>query len=224
MIKLILYSTVLLLSVIFGFLYVKPEYDVVQVRQADLKILNETFKSTETMKDLVNQIRGTLNSIDPADTARARVFLPETIDEVRFANNLQSMGVTDGVVLADIKVGDKVKKIQTVGATSTVRVASTANVPAQALSENVSSGVSQQKTGAVLNEKKYTTTKASFSLITTYEKFIPFLNDLEKSLGLINITAVSFEEYNDVSSAKSLGKGSPVYQYKVELETYSLKK
>ena len=71
-------------------------------------------------------------------------------------------------------------------------------------------------------EKKYITTKASFSFISTYGQALLFLDSLEKSLGLINITALSFSPQEQKSGVK-MGVGTAYYQYKLEIETYSLR-
>ncbi len=229
MIKFIASIAVLILSVAFAFLYVMPEYNRTQNNLADLKILNETLKSTETMKELVRQIGDSLDSIDPAITSRSRVFLPETIDEIRFANNLQSIGARNGMILMDIKVGEKVKKIEKVIASGTVSADGKVipvNGPSGSLDANKVVDVNIQKIVGATAEKKYITTKASFSLSATYKKFDILLNDLEKSLGIIDITLLSFQENKealDTKDIKNTQKDTLLYKYTVEIETYSLK-
>ena len=83
----------------------------------------------------------------------------------------------------------------------------------------------QKSTGAGAT-KKYVTTKASFSLTTTYEKFLILLSDLERSLGIINITGLSFQEHKESLGTRDIRntqKGTLLYKYTVEIETYSLK-
>ncbi len=207
MIKFILSIVVIVISVAFAFFYVRPQYGRIQNSLADLKILNETLKSTESMKELVKQIGDSLDSIDPADTERARIFLPETIGGVRFASNLQSIAARNGMILMDVNVISGSSKIVNLDANKVV-------------------GVNIQKTVGATAEKKYNTTKVNFSLATTYEKFHLLLNDIERSLGIINITSLYFEEYNELlntKDAENIQKGSLLYQYRIEIETYSLK-
>ncbi len=226
MTKLILSIVTLTLSLAFVFMYVIPEYDRTQNSLADIKVLNETLKSTEIMKELVKQIGDSLDSLDPVVTSRSRVFLPEVIDEIRFANNLQSIGARNGMVLMDIKVGEGVKNIEKVVASVGVGAfgkIAPVNRPNITTDTNRTVDVDIQKSIGTTSEKKYATTKASFSLVTTYEKLIILLNDLERSLGIINITALSFQENKEVLGVKNTQRGAILYKYTVEIETYSLK-
>lgn len=221
MIKPILSIIVIVLSAVFAFLYVKPEYNRTEERRADIKTLSETLKSAEVIKDLIRQTGESLNSIDPKDIERFGVLLPETIDGIRFANNLQGIGVANSIILSGIKVEERSKEDKSVkaaipGFTSTVSNAISLDRPDPG-SQNASVKVPS-------SEKKYATTKASFSVITTYEKFLLFLDDIEKSLGLITVTSLSFREYQESSNARvSATSGPSLYQYTVEIETYSLK-
>ncbi len=233
MIKFILSVVVLVLSVAFAFLYVKPEYNRMEKGQADLKILNDTLKSTETIKELVKQIEDSLDSIDPADSMRSSIFLPETIDEIRFANNLQNIGFRNSIVLMDIKVGEGAKKIEKIITPSAVNADGKiipVNRPSGSLNTNLLATpavvVNIQKSIGDAALKKYVTTKASFSLATTYKKFAILLNDLERSLGIIDITSLSFQEHKDAldtGDIKNIQKDTLLYKYTVEIETYSLK-
>ncbi len=227
MIKFISSIIILVLSLAFAFLYVRPEYDRTQSSLADLKILNNTLESTEKMKELVIQIRDSLASIDPVDTERASVFLPEMIDEIRFANNLQSIGAKNGIALIDIKVGEGEKeKISVSGAVSADGEGFLLNRPSRSLDTKKAVNQDTQKPTESDSEKKYVTTKVSFSLSTTYEKFLVLLGELERSLEIINVTSLSFQEHkegSDTDGTKNTPKGDLLYKYTVEIETYSLK-
>ncbi len=228
MIKFILSIVALVTSLFFAFLYVKPEYSRIQNNLASLKILNETIRATETIKKLIKQIGDSFDSIDPADIARSSVFLPERIDEIRFANNLQSIGARNGMVLVDIKIGEGVKKIEKVIVPEVLNAdgGGTSYSPIRSLDANKIVDVNIQKTVGTVADKKYVTTKASFSLTTTYEKFELLLNDLERSLGIINVTLLSFQENKeavDTNDIKNTQQDTLFYKYMVEIEIYSLK-
>lgn len=59
--------------------------------------------------------------------------------------------------------------------------------------------------------KPYNSATVSFAFTASYEKFKLFLNDLEKSLRILDIKSLSLE---------SQEKGSGLYSYKVEFEIY----
>jgi hypothetical protein len=205
MIKPILSLIILAFSVGFGFFYAKPKYDEVQSTRADLQQLIQTAQSASEIKDIITETGRSLSAVDAEDMVRFDVFLPEKLDSIRFANNLQHIGAADGLTLLNIKVEQegKIEKA-TLGRTAGV-------------------GTPVAKGGAE-TEKKYGATKASFAFVATYSGFLLFLDDLEKSLGLINITSLAFKELSASVDEKVAKKDlPPLYQFNIEIETYSLK-
>lgn len=214
MIRPILYIIVIIVSLGFALLNVRPAYYRVEARRAFLESLNNASNSTDKIKALIGQAEKELSKIDPVNLEKFNVFLPETIDEVRFINNLSHIGSLNGIVLENINVekaensptssqGESLKK-------NLITLPSFPYAPTPASS------------GGVPSEKKYVTTKAHFSFNAPYKEALVFLNNLEKSLGLINITALSFSPQEQKSGTKA-GSGSISYRYTLELETYSLR-
>lgn len=198
---------IIVISFGFAFFYVRPEYSLVGERRADLDTLMVTSKSSNMIKTLINETEKNLNSVNSVDLARFDIFLPEVIDPIRFANNLQHIGITNGLVLENIKVEEPARNTQDSAGLS---------------AGNQPSPITQPQ-GAVL-EKKYATTKTNFTFTATYEKFHIFLNDIEKSLGLINITTLSFQPVVETPDPKKIKSvGLQIYQFTVAVETYSLK-
>ena len=190
--------------------------------------LNETLKNSDRIKTLIDQTKQNLNSINSEEGARFAVFLPETIDGIRFANNIQHIGQINGIVVEEIKIipvpdgvnagqnGSAAKQSLLQGVVNTFSLENKIQSP-QAVSP------AAPKT-ATTNGKKYATTKAHFSFSSTYESFQLFLNDLEKSLSLLNVTSLSLVPETETTSTKKINGASPIiYQFTVELETYSLK-
>lgn len=221
MFKPIISLAVIIFSLGFGVFYVKPAYDRVQEKRANIVTLDKTFKTTDTIQDLIDQTAESLRVVDPDALTRFNVFLPETIDEIRLANNLQSLGEKNGLVLNDIKVTEKEK--------SQKKEAPKSGGATGALSRTLSVGqagpVGQQGAGATTGEtaeSKFKATKAGFTVVATYDGFRLFLDDLEKSLGVINITSLAFREFGGGEDS-ALPKGaSSLYDFTVEIETYSL--
>lgn len=219
MIKPILSLIVLIISIGFAIFYVKPEYDHVQDMRADLKKLSGIIEDTNKIKTLIKQTGEILNAIDVDNQTRLNVFLPETLDPIRFANNLQSLGLKNGIVLSEIEVEEKKPD------------ATTQSTP-KPTAEDVSAGtagkifsISQQSTTqAGAQPQRYVTTKANFIFSATYGGLLSFLKDLEKSLGLINITSLSFKPLHSADDEKVVKEDSAIlYQFTAEIEVYSLK-
>lgn len=227
MIKPIISFVVLILSIAFGFFYVVPAYNLNVERRGDIESLAQTLKSSEKIKTLISETKSSLGNINTDDLSRFEVFLPERIDTIRLANNVQYIGRKNRIILSDIKVEGAANVAKngsaSNGASVTEGLVSTFSVGAQV---DKAEGTNIKKpTDSATVDKKYATTKISFTFGSSYETFQLFLNDLEKSLGLFDITSLSFTP-DDKASVGGVSKGansSPTYQYTMTLVTYSLK-
>jgi hypothetical protein len=70
-----------------------------------------------------------------------------------------------------------------------------------------------------VNARNYAITRGSVVFTSSYGGFKAFLNDIEKSLTLINVTELSFSPRKD-GAKKSV---TSLYDFKMEVETYSIK-
>lgn len=212
MIRPILYIIVIIVSLGFALLNVRPAYSRMEAKRAFLGTLNDASNSTDKIKVLIKQTELELFKIDPVNLEKFNVFLPETIDEIRLINNLSHIGVSNGIVLEDISIEKKNKK-----QASSREELSGGKLLALPSFLQGSSASSQNSPF----EEKYVTTKARFSFTASYEKALIFFSDLEKSLGIINITALSFFPQEQKIGGKG-GSAPVLYRYNLELETYSL--
>lgn len=226
MIKPILSLIIIAFSLGFGFFYAKPKYDQVQGIRADLQKLEQTAQSAKEIKDIIEETGKSLDQVDADDLARFDVFLPETLDGIRFANNLQHIGIVNGLILSDIKVEQQEKQKQQAKPAATEPTAVGAVGKVFSIDRPITDGTTPAKGGTEAGAK-YNATKASFAFASTYSGFLLFLNDVEKSLGLINITSLSFKELAAATEEKTVQSVQkdlpPLYQFNIEIETYSLK-
>ena len=218
---------VLLLSIGFAFFYVVPAYNLNKERRGDIESLTKILSTSGEIKTLIEKTKKNLSGIDPSGLSRFESFLPSKIDPIRFANNIQYLGRKNRLVLSDIKIEEpasvskggvvagQVGPVQSV--LNTLSIGSKID-QAQGSMDNVPA-----LPGAETGSSKYATTKATFSFSATYETFLLFLADIEKSLGLINLKSLSFSVLPDTSTSKSTKTTTPIYQYVMEIETYSLK-
>lgn len=216
---------VIVLSLAFAFFYVRPLYGRVQTSRMSIVDLNNTLKRADTIKGLISETERDLAGIDALDRDRFAVFLPETIDTIRLANDVQHMGVARGVVVENIKVEEQKGAVSSTpaGPRGATGASGTLN-NVFSLERNPTQGA--QTGGAVagqasVQDKKYRATKVSFMTTTSYRTFLNLLDDLEKSLGLINLTSLSFAPVTEAAGTKK--SGVPLYQYTVEAEVYSLR-
>lgn len=194
---------VIILSLGFSFFYVTPEYAITQKRSVDITTLDRTLKDAGEIQSLINQTETTLNSINPVELSRFAVFLPETTDTLRLANNIQHVGIAHGITIEQLKVDDTSKKGQSADLSGV-----------QGVAADVSTKTSTPQ---------YTTVKTTFSMTTSDEAFRAFLADLEKNLGIMNVTTLTFTPVTDAASGKIARSAAPQYKYSVAIETYALK-
>lgn len=218
MIKNIFSFAVLIFSVIFLFLYMKPLYDLTEKRRADIALLNEALGKANSVKSVIKETETILSDISSFERSRFDTFLPSTIDEIRFVNNIISITRARSVVAENIKIEkrstdtsqESVSKDSLKGGLQKVF----------SLDKGGSSGVAPITSDTALGGV-YVATPVSFSFIASYSTMLLLLDDMEKSLGLINVNSLSFKEYtDDGGSAKN---SVPRYYVTINLETYSIK-
>lgn len=217
MIKNIFSFAILIFSVAFLLLYVKPLYGSTEKRKTDIGLLNETLEKANSVKRVINETGVILNDISSFERMRFNTFLPSTIDEIRFVNNIVGITRARSVVAEDIKIEKGDKGTSQDGASKDSLKVGLQKV--FSLEKDNSGDVTPTTSGTV--EGGYVATTASFSFIASYQTMLLLLDDIEKSLGLINVTSLSFKEYtgDGVSAQNSV----PRYQVNIKLETYSIK-
>lgn len=127
------------------------------------------------------------NSISDDDRIRLEKMLPDNIDNVRLIIDVNSIGTRHGVVLRNVHTS--------------------ANDTAKASASTGGGTLSGGNSAA-----QYNTVSISFSVSTTYENFISLLQDMERSLRIMDISSVSLNSSDN-----------GVYDYGVEIKTYWLK-
>lgn len=218
MIKNIFSFAVLIFSVIFLFLYVKPLYGLTEKRRADIALLNEALGKANSVKSVIKETEIILSDISSFERARFDTFLPSTIDEIRFVNNLISITRARSVVAENIKI----EKRSTGSSQESAGKDSLKGGLQKVFSlEKGNPGDTTPLTSGTTPAGVYVATPVSFSFIASYPTMLLVLNDIEKSLGLINVNSLSFKEYvDDGGSAKN---SVPRYNVTINLETYSIK-
>lgn len=207
---------VILVSVAFGFMYVKPQYERAQSQREAIVSLDETLSIADKIKLKIEGTKTELGNVSRLDSERFAVFLPEKIDTIRFANDLQHIGKTHRLTLSDIKIENPTLLTATTTLTDTQNgKGAIRNV--FSLDRGVQMNDTEGGSRSAIN-KKYKTNKMSFSVSASYGDFLKLLADMERSLGLINITSLLFQPSDDANS----GSNEQLYQYAIEIETYSL--
>lgn len=226
MTKPIISFIVLVLSIGFVFFYIMPAYNESVKRRGNIENLSKTLSTSSEIKTLIEATKTNLGSIKQSELDKFEVFLPEKIDTIRFANNIQNIGRKNRITLSDIKVDESVG-----GASNSNAVL--LPTASKGLADKISLGAKIDNAEGIGEQSvqskpstagEYATTKASFIFTSTFETFQSFLDDLERSLGVIDVTSLSFSLAPANTSGTSPKKTPPpTYLYTMEIETYSLK-
>lgn len=219
---------VIIISIAFAFFYVLPQYNESVKHRKDIESLEKTLNNSKEIKTLIADTKESLASVEGERKARFEKLLPEKIDPVRFANDIQAMGRKHRIVLSGIKIDssldDTVVKSEASNATTTGALGKILSIGGRISQSEGVDGGTKNTAPASKSDKKYVATGASFSFTTTYETFQLFLDDIEKSLGLIEVKSLSFSPGTaDTNSKDSKVSAQPVYQFTMAIETYSLK-
>lgn len=221
MIKPILSLIVIVISAGFAFFYVRPAYERLDTKKADLAMLNETLTNADEVQKIIRETKENMESITPAEYTRFEAFLPEKMDMIRFVNNIVHMGIQRNIAVGEVKIlaqESMASGAPTAGASATAGVSKVFSL--SQLSDEGTATASSANNGS---QGAFSLHKVSFSFVATYPVTLLFLGDLERSLGLINVNTLALEEYKDTSkNKKTTGSTVPQYRSTVEIETYSL--
>ncbi|MES2087841.1 MAG: hypothetical protein V4467_02500 [Patescibacteria group bacterium] len=212
------------IGIFFG--YINPAYTAVtgssdlteksvkelqSVEQDYVDALNKTAQIETVREGLLTKF----NTLSLENREKIFKLLPDHIDSVRLIIDTNNIASRYGMSLSDIKLfaNSIVDKNNPAGATGSAQNpnANTANAP--------------QQIGP--DSSLYDSVKLGFSMSGPYENFLLFLSDVQKSLRIVDITSIAFE--NSDTSAPPAGSkvvqtsGPEIYKYSINLRTYFLK-
>lgn len=175
---------------IFAFLVlpIKSEVDTLKAKKDEISTTESDAKQFAALgQDVVNRFQ----SLDPAQIERLKKMVPDTVDTVRFINDINSIAKKSGVTLKKVDYNPE-----------EVKVGSAEKLAADATGSRASYGA-------------YT---LRFAISGTYDQFLIFIDSLENSLRLLDITDVSFSSNVTSDSGKSA-----VYEFNITTTSYWLK-
>jgi hypothetical protein len=179
----------LVLAVGIYFTYTSGQIAVLKSIQAEnsqyLSAIDNATKLIKLRGDVLDQY----NAISDVDKARLNKLVPDNIDNVRLIIDISGIAARHGLTAAGIKTSADTNNI------------SAASTPSPNAPNPIISGSGGLSTVTV-----------TFNVTTTYTNFITFLQDLERSLRVLDVTSITL-------SASDNG----TYTYGVTLNTYWLK-
>lgn len=163
------------------FFQIKPLYSEVKGLRAEAKQYDEALKMADELKEIRVDLAHTLASFPKADTERLDHFLPRRLDTVRIILDIDGIGLRNGIRLNNMKV----------------------SVPSQETGK-----VSAVQSGSGSN---YSTIDISFSFSATYVQGVQFIQDIQRSLRLLDGVSLSVKP----------SQNNPVFNdFDMTLQTY----
>jgi Tfp pilus assembly protein PilO len=169
-----------------------PTWGKAQQLSSEIDSYNEALKISKELQSKNAALVSKVNSFDQESMARLGKLLPDNADNVRLIIDVQNIASEVGLNIRDIIVNDE--RSQTQSAPTAQQA-----VPQDTMEDN--------------NQSKYSSVSLTFSVTSSYENFNLFLNRLEKSLRLVDITALNVRTTESPS----------VYTFNITLRSYWLK-
>jgi Tfp pilus assembly protein PilO len=156
------------LITIFLVLPMKSEIDNLKLKKAELGNTEAQAKEYSTMgQDVV----GRFQSIDPAQVERLKKMVPDTVDNIRFINDVNGIAKKTGMKLK--KVDYNAQDLKGTKIKSSEKITPSSN-------------------------SLYGSYTVNFSVSGSYKQFVEFLSSLENSLRLVDVTDVTFTSTSQV--------------------------
>lgn len=194
------------------FWYTKPEYDKVQAARDKIAQYDAALNKAYELQQLKQTLLSRFNAFSQADRDRLQKLLPDHVDNVRLILDLDNLAEDRGIALQNVDVSSSQK--QTTKSPTVIGAAA---------------GSTQ----------KYDSLTLTFGTVSTYPGFVQFLTDLESSLRIVDLVALSITPSGNVPSAPpgatnpfsttgakaaaTAKSTEPLYAFKITLRTYWLK-
>lgn len=162
--------------------YIDPTYAAVKVLRAEESTLNQALDRALELQETRDQLISRYNTFAQEDIRRLEKLLPDHVDNVRLVLDMDSLAAQYGMRVRNVAIESQEQK-------------------------------AKNKTQSVgPDERTYESMLLSFTVTGDYPTFRQFMRDLERSLRLVDVEAVSFASNE-----------SGLYDYTVSLRTYWLK-
>ncbi len=174
------------------FLYTKPTYDSVKVLLAENAQYDQALERAAQLQSLKQTLLSRYNAFNPADIDRLHRLLPDHVDNVRLVLDFDNLARKHSLAIQNVVVGREIAESTTVGK------------PASA---DIIGG----------NSKSYDSLTLKFSTQGTYAGFVTFMQDLQSSLRIVDLSSLTLTPIGDKQAIE------PLYRYDVTIRTYWLK-
>lgn len=160
----------------------------VKALQAESNNLNKAIASAYDLQQKIDDLNQDYIGLSQADKDRLNNFLPDRVDNIKIIVDLNSIAGFNKMTIRDVKISN----------------------------EDQGTQAATQANAKILTGENFSV--ISFSVDGTYGQLQSFIDDLTRSLRVVDISAVSF-----TSADQAAAKGPGVSRYNIELRTYWFK-
>lgn len=165
------------------FLYTDPKYQDVKALRAQEAEYDKALTQSRELQEVRNKLISKRNTFSPDDLRKLERLLPDNVDNIRLIIDIDTIAGRYGMRIRDVSVSAPMSTREERGATAV--------------------GDAGDKVGSV---------ELGFAVSARHEDFVRFLADLERSVRIVDVKAVSF----------TVGEGD-LTQYGVSIKTYWLR-
>lgn len=170
--------------------------------QAEEKNYINALTKTADIERVRTGLAAQFNKLDPVGLEKIEKLLPDNIDTVRLIIDIDNRASKYGMSLSNITLSMS-------NATPT--------------RGNKNPVTASPVLGVGPDDSLYDSVKLGFTVSGSYDNFVRFLQELEVSLRVVDITALSFKTVTQTLTGQQIQAPSDVYTYSMTIRTYYLK-
>jgi len=187
------------LSIGLFFVFINPQYSKAKELSTKIEANKKMIILANQLRDEQSKLEEAYKNISPKERDTLKKILPDTVDNVRLILDINNIANDFGINLANIGIGGEDNQSGGSGAGQSTGNRTTNTVDSAAQSS------------------KYGIIQLSFSVTSSYENFKAFMERLENSLRLVDITDFR------IQAGAVNPTGQQEFNYSVSINTYWLK-
>ncbi len=182
------------------FLFTDKTYKEARAFMEKSASYEEALKNARQLKETRDALTNKYNTFSKTDLDKLNKILPDNVENIRLILDIQRIAQTYGMDIQNIKfdatvTGDK---------------------------KDTDSAQAVQSAAQIANKKDYGIFEMQFvTTRSSYANFVNFVKDLEKSLRVVDVNAITFNSTESIGASPS---SSDMYKYEFKIKTYWLKK
>ena len=189
MIKLILSAAAVAGAGAVFFMYTQPTYDKAKVFKEEISQYNQALDKAAELQQLKQTLLSRYNAFNPESLTRLQKLLPDHVDNVRLVLDLDSLASRHGMALQNVVISN----------------------PGSQTGDSVLGAIGAAR-------QNFDSLTLKFSTRATYDAFVTFLQDLESSLRIVDLVALTLVPESGTSGSNEL-----TYRFDVTIRTYWFK-